>query len=266
MNNTNYCAKYLAACNRDSGNISEIRSVVISFIEDSVKFMLPDGGYVIDTKDKPKTIGDIDNYAKIYGDYIDCLKLPYDMCTLEFTQDMEIDSKERKCAILVFCQNIDDSHIAFSYTLIELHNTACFESDFITKIDSDFNLTGWRKGGGEANGNEQKLRGMIASVVLNFIAALQCSNVVTVDQLAPVKLNKSRIKKGKQPFFDYKVLTIDTKTDNAQQNGGHGTGNAKRVHLRRGHIRRLADKTVWVNPCVVGDKSKGMITKDYKVV
>lgn len=266
MNNTNYCAKYLAACNRDVDNISEMRSVIVSFIQDSVKFMLPDSGYVIDTKDSPSTIGDIAKYKKIYGNYIDCLKLPYDMCTLEFTKEMEIDGKERKCAILVFCQNIDDGYIAFSYTLIELSSTACFESDFITKIDSDFNLTGWRKGGGEANGNEQKLRGIIASVVLNFISALQCSNVVTIDQLAPVKLNKARIKKGKQPFFNYKVLTIDTKTDAEKQKGGHSTGNTKRVHLRRGHIRRLADKTVWVNPCVVGDKSKGMVTKDYRVI
>ena len=46
---------------------------------------------------------------------------------------------------------------------------------------------------------------------------------------------------------------------------GGGTHASPRVHLRRGHIRKIADgRTVWVQACVVGSKH-GMVLKDYKL-
>lgn len=33
------------------------------------------------------------------------------------------------------------------------------------------------------------------------------------------------------------------------------------VHLRRGHIRRLKTKNVWVNACVVGNKLRVLFKK-----
>jgi len=112
----------------------------------------------------------------------------------------------------------------------------------------------------------------IAVVFLYFFAALMCSNVHTVDNPPPKALNKSRRKKGKVPLFSYKTLhltlpTSHTKTEQTESSSGRA---APRVHLRRGHIRILNRNTekqqmVWVQPCVVGDKSRGVLLKDYKV-
>jgi len=46
----------------------------------------------------------------------------------------------------------------------------------------------------------------------------------------PDKLNKSRVKKGKRPFFTYKTLVVD-----------------KEKALRRGSIDLLSKNKVWVN-------------------
>ena len=75
---------------------------------------------------------------------------------------------------------------------------------------------------------------------------------------------KKREAKGKVPFFTYKVLTLKPSKRSSGEGLG-GTHASPRVHLRRGHIRRLPDKRIWVNGCVVGDKSKGMVVKDYAV-
>ncbi len=97
------------------------------------------------------------------------------------------------------------------------------------------------------------------------IEVLNCSNVVYLD-IAPSRLKQGRIKKGKTPLFTYKTLHIKTGMRDEQKNHAGGTHASPRVHLRRGHIRTLASgKTTWVQPCVVGDKSKGIVHKDYSV-
>lgn len=103
------------------------------------------------------------------------------------------------------------------------------------------------------------------SFICRFVAALNCSNVITIENPAPEKLNKKRVKAGKQPLYSYKTLHLSI--PDMARNGGAGAGThaSPRVHLRRGHIRRLESKSVWVNPCVVGDKRSGVVMKDYAV-
>ena len=103
---------------------------------------------------------------------------------------------------------------------------------------------------------------------ISLIGVVQISESISVDDiLPPEKLNKSRIKKGKTPFFSYKVLTINSQKGNAPSNSNSkGSHSSPRIHLRRGHIRKLESKTVWVNACVVGDKKKGAVNKDYQVI
>lgn len=99
---------------------------------------------------------------------------------------------------------------------------------------------------------------------LSLILALQCCNVKTSIIPASVPLNKKRAAKGKLPFVDYKILTIDGAGTTTPTNGG--THASPRQHLRRGHIRRLSDeRRVWVQQCMVGDPRKGLIVKDYRV-
>ena len=100
-------------------------------------------------------------------------------------------------------------------------------------------------------------------ILFSYINVINCSNVILIDNI-PSPFKQSRIKKGKSPLFEYKTLHIHHRTTK-NKNKGSGTHSSPRVHLRRGHIRKLSDdRTTWVQPCVVGDKSKGVVHKGYK--
>lgn len=103
--------------------------------------------------------------------------------------------------------------------------------------------------------------------LMQACAVLNCENVATAEIDANPKLNKARIAKGKQPFFSYKVLTLSGERPSAQPGDGLGGGThaSPRMHLRRGHIRRLEHKAVWVRAAVVGAASSGVAKKDYAV-
>ena len=99
--------------------------------------------------------------------------------------------------------------------------------------------------------------------LLCFLNVLQCSNV-HVERSEPKKTGK-KIKTA-LPFDTYHVLTIDVpgKASEGASTGGH---RSPREHLRRGHIRRLADgRRIWVNATVVAaGRGAGVVTKDYAV-
>lgn len=100
---------------------------------------------------------------------------------------------------------------------------------------------------------------------MNLFYILGCSNVETEDNPAPAALNKKRAKAGKYPVLEYKtlVLKIDAPRTSGQASGG--THASPRVHLRRGHVRRLeSGRRVWVQACVVGS-THGMVLKDYRI-
>jgi len=102
--------------------------------------------------------------------------------------------------------------------------------------------------------------------VMELIEILSCKNVSTDTLAAPQALNKKRAGKGKPPFFEYKVLMLDHLGESKESTGApRGTHASPRVHLRRGHIRRLTERNVWVNAAVVGNKQAGMVMKDYAV-
>jgi hypothetical protein len=92
--------------------------------------------------------------------------------------------------------------------------------------------------------------------VSSLMVALSCSNVSTVLVPAPVKLNKKRKKSGKLPLYDYRIVVVDThdsvKKYPMSQPSGDSTRKSPREHLRRGHIRRLGDRRIWVQSAIVG--------------
>lgn len=275
MKATNYCAEYI----EDSVGSHETLPTMVDFnvsqINKSVKFRLPDNGFILDVTNKSNlSVGDL---PIIYGKYLDIVKLPYDRVAIEFLHHVESDGQQGNFKVILLARNSDrdDEALSFNFCIKGKHNNEWLWSGIVVFITDDFRLKVGRLGGSggdfardnqDITDDEQVWVLRFSNIILSMLSALACSNSSLIKQSAPIKLNKSRIKKGKQPFFSYKVLTIDTKADAKQQKGGIGTGNTKRVHLRRGHIRRLPDKTVWVNPCVVGDKSKGMVTKDYRVI
>ena len=107
----------------------------------------------------------------------------------------------------------------------------------------------------------------LAKALMVSMAIFACSNIEYIDHPPPKFINAKRKKKGKTPFFSYKTLHIKTGDKKTVSTGdGGGSHESPRLHLRRGHIRRLqSGNKIWVQSCMVGDASKGAVDKDYKV-
>lgn len=106
----------------------------------------------------------------------------------------------------------------------------------------------------------------LGSLFFTLYKIANCS-VKYVDKHTNEKINKKRENKGKMPLFSFKEVVIDM-SDNTEKpiSISIGTHASPRVHLRRGHYRRLKSGTAtWVKHCVVGDKNSGIVHKDYSV-
>ncbi|ABK44580.1 hypothetical protein Mmc1_2079 [Magnetococcus marinus MC-1] len=103
------------------------------------------------------------------------------------------------------------------------------------------------------------------TAVRHLCAVLNCSNVGT-DRVGPTAYaQRKRAQQGKKPLYEYKILKIDSQQNHSSSNHQGGSHASPRVHLRRGHIRRLENRSIWVNACVVGNKQQGLIHKAYAV-
>jgi hypothetical protein len=102
--------------------------------------------------------------------------------------------------------------------------------------------------------------------VIKFANVVNCANITTTKLGAPKSINKKREAKGKQPFFEYHVLDV-TPEQGERESGSDGTSDrhGPRAHLRRGHIRRLPKKAVWVRHALVGNPKQGVVRKDYRI-
>lgn len=97
------------------------------------------------------------------------------------------------------------------------------------------------------------------------IEVFSCVNVTTEEHQPPKFINEKRKRKGKVPFFSYRTIHITGEDVHGDAVAGPSHA-SPRLHLRRGHIRRLPDgKRVWVRAHLVGDKSRGLALHDYKV-
>ncbi|MEX2639717.1 MAG: hypothetical protein WD266_03445 [Balneolales bacterium] len=98
------------------------------------------------------------------------------------------------------------------------------------------------------------------------VEVFSCSNVTTISHDAPKFINMKRKKKKKTPIFSYVTLHITGETTKKDTKNKSGTHASPRLHLRRGHIRRLSnDRRIWVTSCLVGDRVRGFVSKDYSV-
>lgn len=260
--NTNYCAELIDSLTHKHHVNS---TVYCDEINQAIKFRLPDNGRICEVKAQ-------DNWETTFQPYIPILKLPFDTLCLELKLQFESPKNSEDCETIpavILCKQLDEG-IGF-YPFLGPHTNG--NSAWICYTEKPCLLRGqWGENPslqvGPKEQGQSEFISIIMKVILNFLAALNCSNAESVDDiLPPEKLNKSRIKKGKTPFFSYKVLTINSQKDNAPFNSNSkGSHSSPRIHLRRGHIRKLESKTVWVNACVVGDKKKGAVNKDYQVI
>ncbi|WLI87817.1 hypothetical protein Q4S45_13835 [Massilia sp. R2A-15] len=101
-------------------------------------------------------------------------------------------------------------------------------------------------------------------MLIQACSVINCANVTAADVARPEVLNKKRVEKGKQPFFSYKVLQISDDAGKPGRDGYTGHHVSPRMHLRRGHLRQLERKVVWVRPAMVNaDSPRGVVHKDY---
>lgn len=94
-----------------------------------------------------------------------------------------------------------------------------------------------------------------------FFEIINCSNLTTETVLPTSALNKKRMRAGKVPIYAYKVLTMRRGASSVRIGS---TTDTRRVHLVRGHIKRRKTGNFWWQPFARGDKSKGIVTKDYR--
>lgn len=241
-------------------------------VQQAVKFKMSDGGMLFKRDD---------DVIKFLQKFVDEIKLPFDVIALELPPYFLDDFVQITEQVLLAKQ---DGDYIYLYTLIKCDDGVWTmpvgpktqiplylkinAKDFSYELIFDFEVNSdddalFKKG------VENTYSWVCLAALTNFICALSCSNTAIEDHPdKPSKLkNAIRKQKGKLPLFTHKVLTINTHKSSTQGiSGGNGSHASPRVHLRRGHIRRLPNKNIWVNACVVGDKSKGVIHKDYVVV
>lgn len=79
------------------------------------------------------------------------------------------------------------------------------------------------------------------------------------------RINAKRIRKGKKPLVEFRMITIDNTKRIASAPKGT-THASPRQHWRRGHWRNTkTGKKVWIDPMLVGDEANGVIVKDYAI-
>ena len=105
----------------------------------------------------------------------------------------------------------------------------------------------------------------MCSPVTTLQGMLLSRDVVSTVVPARPKLNKHRVRAGKPPTVEYKVLTINPRSVIEHSPSSDGAGRqSPRLHFRRGHFRRLANKITAVAPAIIGAADRGVIIKDYR--
>ena len=239
------------------GNAHKTMSLDLDALSKSQHFALPDDSLLLG--------------AKGVGLFGTKLHLPYPFITIEYYLPKDNykvliiaveENNEIYCRLLLNTKKFD-----WSYIPIGLH---------IGDGDGPFEA-GFRASSSYAKGFEDVcdsfpketkdfFKTAIFTPVTELLEALSCRNVYT-ELLEPVnsKVNERRAKAGKLPLYETKILVVDSKPKEIDPNWKGGTHASPRQHLRRGHIRRYEDYSIWINNQVVGKASNGKIDKSYEV-
>lgn len=262
MEHMNYCRQLLMGANEMlripslGGEERAMYSHVADLCKMSTKFILPANGILID-----------DAELRALEDGDSSLRLPFKVLALEFQgAPGRAIADGAKCVI--FCRDRGESSPG-----VQVFPASWNVSNGIWRAHDDFLLESIAKTGSERGGvriaiqratfrgTDEAILREHARVVLAFLNAMACTNV-HVERSDPKKVGK-KIKTA-LPFDTYHVLTIDVpgKAGDGTATGGH---RSPREHLRRGHIRRLAEgRRIWVNATVVAaGRGGGVVSKDY---
>jgi hypothetical protein len=236
------------------GSTRQLLAYALDLCAASQKFILPNSGFLLADIELRALSGDIP------------LRLPHPVIALEFQHQAQ--------KMVVFAvERLDEKEIGISVAFgspvdgtwaLALMAQVPMTGYFGTGLPGQTGLDGLRFfsqfSDAEHRGLSQCANESV-SCLLSFLNALACSNVA-IERSAPKRGNKKV--KAALPFDTYHILTIDVPASSGTgaATGGH---RSPREHLRRGHIRRLADgRRIWVNATVVAaSRGAGVVTKDY---
>lgn len=213
--------------------------------------------------------GDPDDFTIAGDDLWNAARPPYPNTVMQFA--FEHDGRQFPCLVFVR-QSGTDEFVVFTGTR-DVYGHWWTSGQFLWARTAN---GGWGIGGdgtqnllgdtfGEMASRQREAVGKSVAVAWSVFAVMACSNVRPMEHQPAEALNRKRQKAGKMPLVTYKTLEIIAPSGRTESVASGGTHASPRVHLRRGHIRRLSDgRTVWVQACVVGQKH-GMVVKDYRV-
>ena len=108
------------------------------------------------------------------------------------------------------------------------------------------------------------VRGLVAGIGAWLKSLSPETNSYRPEPAGTLAMNRKRMMKGKRPLFVWHTVTIGPRHEPQGSKGG--THASPRLHDRRGHWRNTpSGKRVWVKDCKVGDASRGVVFKDYKI-
>ena len=120
----------------------------------------------------------------------------------------------------------------------------------------------------DANYGPTQLVNSFWPCVRNVVALcklLEIHDTTTVKVPLPKALASNTRKWGTgKGGYDYHVLSVGGEVWDSPHEATD-TGDGVRSHLRRGHIRRLSDRTTWVRATYVHGRREGFVEKDYLV-
>lgn len=224
------------------------------------KFILPDGGRLVDDKD----LRGLDESEQLH--------LPFELIALEYLRPVnEMEQGEVPSSkSIVFAEQKEDliaiTQIAWNdlykmwapYPQIAIPRTGYLDRSVRSPEGRPAIRFKKSLATVDANIPSSDYQDELGAL-LCFLNILNCSNV-HIDVSHPK--HRSRKVKAALPFDSYHMLTISRPSGGGGLHQG-GTHRSPREHLRRGHIRRLDKGRIWVNSTIVAAGSAGTVRKDY---
>lgn len=243
-------------------SLAQVLPSVLSFFENGQTFRLPDNGCLFDEYKESN--------QKRLNKFVKSIRLPYPICILEFDAFIDKEMAEQKGLEQVntyrYCLMLVEQEDYISvYEFIDDGNhrgISIVSADSLRLDTRTFNFYDNEKAYGFSDTviNREK-------TIIDFICALSCKNVEIRDSdIKPSKVKQMiRKNKGKIPLFTHKILSLNDKPMGESKASKGGTHASPSMHLRRGHIRNLKDRHIWVNSCVVGKEKDGVVVKSYSL-
>ena len=282
MDNLNYCRQMTKSFHEmlsrlrgvaskaglDDAHEKEVRirmQNAIDLANRSKKFLLPKGGTLFDDDE----LRALDENGR--------LSLPFDFVALEFdadsdAQELALSSTQKFTARkrIIFARHVEDKIVCTQVFCVDRTGNWASFHDFAIPRTGAIGETVQRQRAvtiltHEPDNSDNNGVSHDANVVVSFLNAISCANV-HIKRSEPKRTGRKV--KSALPFDTYHILTVDVgRRGDYLSSAVSGTHRSPREHLRRGHIRRLADgRRVWVNATVVGaGKGAGTVKKDYKL-